>query len=802
MDADGDGVRRVSFTPGIETMPAISPDGKWVVYVTNRTGRGMKLWLQSLEDPDDEGRLLEPERAELTGLDMHPRFSPDGRWIVFTSDRAGFMDEWPLSGMFPAALRGAVRDPRRRQPSGAPPHARQMGGRARLLGRPGGSWRHRGWGRRSGGGRAGQQPGGAVMRSPARASNVAAAVTALAGTFAVPAGAQDSTAFHELAPELAGAYALEAERHLVIVPHPSLGLLSLFDLETGLARPLEPVGAAGGGADSTLTYVYGPNVTAVSPIEGRITFVRGDEGAVDRLLWRPDAGGEQHRVARRVPLRREPVRFTNGDEAELAGWLITPPSDGPHPVAVILQPGTNDRFGMWRTAMALAVDGIGVLVFDRRDAGASTGEELPPHYWSAAQVLAGDGAAAVRFARSHPRVDSTRVGVVGWSGGGWLGALVARRAPELAFYVNIAGNSNPGWQQNRWNRLSTLRWEGFDSAAVDEAATFLDDHYFALMHGETAWPRYEAAVRELEGRPWFDWMRETFGLWESEADARAYAKLERDNVPEEDFARVSAPTLGLFFEHDESSPPESPSIFLRGRARGPNPDVSVRVFPNTTHGAFVAKELPTEAGQSGITRLEPELFRELRRWVGDVVGDRADDREPWTPELAEELRAMGTRDQEVRQGIGPEMVTDTAFMGRMVRADSAHSRRLRGLIDEHGWPTAAAVGFEAAEAAFLIVQHTPFEDWQRSMLPRVGQAVDAGELEGQDYALLYDRVQMKLGHPQRYGTQLNSTDGGALRLYSLENPAAVDSLRAELGMPPLEEYLEMVEEAYGMHVER
>lgn len=101
MDADGDGVRRVSFTPGIETMPAISPDGKWVVYVTNRTGRGMKLWLQSLEDPDDEGRLLEPERAELTGLDMHPRFSPDGRWIVFTSDRAGFMDEWPLSGMFP-----------------------------------------------------------------------------------------------------------------------------------------------------------------------------------------------------------------------------------------------------------------------------------------------------------------------------------------------------------------------------------------------------------------------------------------------------------------------------------------------------------------------------------------------------------------------------------------------------------------------------------------------------------------------------------------------------------------------------
>ncbi len=101
MDQDGGHVRRISHSDAIDTMPAISPDGRWVVYTTNRTGKGMKLWIQSLEDPSDEGHLLEPERAHISGLDMHARYSPDGEWIVFTSDRAGYMDEFPLSGMFP-----------------------------------------------------------------------------------------------------------------------------------------------------------------------------------------------------------------------------------------------------------------------------------------------------------------------------------------------------------------------------------------------------------------------------------------------------------------------------------------------------------------------------------------------------------------------------------------------------------------------------------------------------------------------------------------------------------------------------
>jgi len=101
MDKDGGHLRRITNTEGNDTTPAISPDGKWVVYATDRMGNGLKLWIQPLTDANDEGHLLEPQRAYLTGVDMHPRFSPDGKWVVFTSDRAGWMDEWFLSGRFP-----------------------------------------------------------------------------------------------------------------------------------------------------------------------------------------------------------------------------------------------------------------------------------------------------------------------------------------------------------------------------------------------------------------------------------------------------------------------------------------------------------------------------------------------------------------------------------------------------------------------------------------------------------------------------------------------------------------------------
>lgn len=162
-------------------------------------------------------------------------------------------------------------------------------------------------------------------------------------------------------------------------------------------------------------------------------------------------------------------------------------------------------------------------------------------------------------------------------------------------------------------------------------------------------------------------------------------------------------------------------------------------------------------------------------------------------EARQQLAERGRTDQAVREGFGVSGVIDSAQVAAMAREDSANTTWLKAYVARWGWPTTAQVGREAVEAAFLIVQHAVHDTaFMRAMLPAIEQAHHRGDLDGGAVALLTDRIEVKAGHDQIYGTQL-SLKGGRWVLDPIADSAGVDGRRKRMGLPPLAEYLRLVD---------
>lgn len=75
--------RRVSARAGVNGAPSWSPDGRRLVVTLSSPAGNLDVHLLDLET------LAVTRLTEHPGIDTEAVFSPDGRWIYFTSDRAG-----------------------------------------------------------------------------------------------------------------------------------------------------------------------------------------------------------------------------------------------------------------------------------------------------------------------------------------------------------------------------------------------------------------------------------------------------------------------------------------------------------------------------------------------------------------------------------------------------------------------------------------------------------------------------------------------------------------------------------------
>lgn len=159
------------------------------------------------------------------------------------------------------------------------------------------------------------------------------------------------------------------------------------------------------------------------------------------------------------------VHFPSSRGDEIAGWLL-PGTTG---AAVLLVHGSEaDRRQMLPAARALAQVGIGSLLIDSPGAGESAGKVT----FGQSEREAVN--AALRFLRSSPTTDSTRVGMYGFSAGSVAVLSVAGVSPVAAVAVagcptDLASATQHEYRGAgpvaQWSAATVLRAAGVDVAA-------------------------------------------------------------------------------------------------------------------------------------------------------------------------------------------------------------------------------------------------------------------------------------------------------------------------------------------------
>lgn len=238
--------------------------------------------------------------------------------------------------------------------------------------------------------------------------------------------------------------------------------------------------------------------------------------------------------------------------------------------------------------------GIGVATFDRRGEGSSTGEPSRGRF----EVQARDALAVAAALQVN------RIGLWGFSQGGWVAPIAATMSPDVGFLTLIASTGVTPAEQMRYAAAEQIRRSGFGPDVVDRALALrrrLEDwvHDPNKKAGDSLRVELAAAADE----PWWESAFLRRDLPDSAGRAAWISEMDFDPRPV--FAAVSVPTL-LFYGADDEWTPVDDSIAAWRVARGEAVDVAL--IPGASH------ELTLPDG-----RLAPTYEDRLVAWLTATV---------------------------------------------------------------------------------------------------------------------------------------------------------------------------------------
>ncbi|MGO4708923.1 alpha/beta hydrolase family protein [Chryseobacterium sp. 2TAF14] len=289
---------------------------------------------------------------------------------------------------------------------------------------------------------------------------------------------------------------------------------------------------------------YGDFYCMLNPETGEITGVSKDVKPEMRIHLKKTGIKEKS-------FTEEQIRFTNND-ISLSGLLFKPKKTD-QPVAYVVlvhRSGWEDRETPWYHSLAyiLASRGIGVLLYDKRGTGKSTGNFSQADF----NDLSDDAASAFNYLKTRNDLNYSKIGFLGASQGGWLVPMAANKVSDPGFAILVVGPAVSLYEQDINRVQYTLTDEGYSKESINSALDY-SRFFFKYIESNKVkdWAALQKKASEIKGEKWIDYL--DIPQSQTGEDVLWWRKNKYD--PKEALSTIKCPVLSILGEKDVLVPP-------------------------------------------------------------------------------------------------------------------------------------------------------------------------------------------------------------------------------------------------------
>ena len=111
---------------------------------------------------------------------------------------------------------------------------------------------------------------------------------------------------------------------------------------------------------------------------------------------------------------------------------------------IIVVPGSasETRESFLPYVPAITSTGYGIIIYDKRGTGKSTGEFIKVSSLNSKKMInlrAKDVRSIVNYAKNHPKIDANKIGLLASSQGAWVASELYKISKDIAFIMNYSG---------------------------------------------------------------------------------------------------------------------------------------------------------------------------------------------------------------------------------------------------------------------------------------------------------------------------------------------------------------------------